>query len=267
MVPGGRRSGHSRRGSRWVQRDVTAERSLDGGTVARVRRGSQQVLNPDTRVAGGPGPECGQTPRPLCGASCGRIGEHLTHAAVSDRNDVRMTAARSADRRAPCRDLPTQSAVVGQPGRHRTAPPPSGWTVQMNALGEFIRAQRQLANLSLREMAVDDERLQRLSQPGRARPAPALAQGAALDRRRAAAVDRAAARAGGLGVGGPRGGGRRAAPRRPSAPTPGSPRSSARRCWACTAASSTPSDRTGRRTLAMGPASHALVIDILNAGA
>ena len=31
--------------------------------------------------------------------------------------------------------------------------PSSGWTAQMNALGEFIRAQRQLANLSLREMA------------------------------------------------------------------------------------------------------------------
>src|SRR5689334_12061678 len=31
--------------------------------------------------------------------------------------------------------------------------PASGWTAQMNALGEFIRAQRQLANLSLREMA------------------------------------------------------------------------------------------------------------------
>jgi transcriptional regulator with XRE-family HTH domain len=33
------------------------------------------------------------------------------------------------------------------------AVPPSGWTAQMNALGDFIRAQRQLANLSLREMA------------------------------------------------------------------------------------------------------------------
>jgi transcriptional regulator with XRE-family HTH domain len=29
----------------------------------------------------------------------------------------------------------------------------AGWTAQINALGGFIRAQRQLANLSLREMA------------------------------------------------------------------------------------------------------------------
>ncbi len=31
--------------------------------------------------------------------------------------------------------------------------PGSGWSAQINALGGFIRAQRQLANLSLREMA------------------------------------------------------------------------------------------------------------------
>ena len=31
--------------------------------------------------------------------------------------------------------------------------PSAGWTAQINALGDFIRAQRQLANLSLREMA------------------------------------------------------------------------------------------------------------------
>lgn len=31
--------------------------------------------------------------------------------------------------------------------------PDSAWSAQINALGEFIRAQRQLANLSLREMA------------------------------------------------------------------------------------------------------------------
>jgi transcriptional regulator with XRE-family HTH domain len=29
----------------------------------------------------------------------------------------------------------------------------TGWSAQINALGDFIRAQRQLANLSLREMA------------------------------------------------------------------------------------------------------------------
>jgi transcriptional regulator with XRE-family HTH domain len=31
--------------------------------------------------------------------------------------------------------------------------PATGWSAQINALGDFIRAQRQLANLSLREMA------------------------------------------------------------------------------------------------------------------
>lgn len=32
-------------------------------------------------------------------------------------------------------------------------PPGGSWSQQVNALGQFIRAQRQLANLSLREMA------------------------------------------------------------------------------------------------------------------
>src|SRR3982074_1105320 len=32
--------------------------------------------------------------------------------------------------------------------------PAAGWSAQINALGDFIRAQRQLANLSLREMAL-----------------------------------------------------------------------------------------------------------------
>ncbi len=63
-----------------------------------------------------------------------------------------MTAARSAaaDGRDPA-DEPVADAPAG-PGA-RPAAPPTGWTAQMNALGEFIRAQRQLANLSLREMA------------------------------------------------------------------------------------------------------------------
>jgi transcriptional regulator with XRE-family HTH domain len=65
-----------------------------------------------------------------------------------------MTAARSA---AAADDEPgpgsiDEPASAGQSGV-RDGPPPSGWTAQMNALGEFIRAQRQLANLSLREMA------------------------------------------------------------------------------------------------------------------
>ena len=62
-----------------------------------------------------------------------------------------MTAARSADDE-PLLGPSDEPATAGQPGV-RDGPPPSGWTVQMNALGEFIRAQRQLANLSLREMA------------------------------------------------------------------------------------------------------------------
>jgi transcriptional regulator with XRE-family HTH domain len=59
-----------------------------------------------------------------------------------------MTAVRSAaaDGPDPAADPPTGSV----PG---SGVPSSGWTAQMNALGEFIRAQRQLANLSLREMA------------------------------------------------------------------------------------------------------------------
>jgi transcriptional regulator with XRE-family HTH domain len=54
-----------------------------------------------------------------------------------------MTAARSAT------DGPDGAAGAGS----ASAAAPPGWTAQMNALGEFIRAQRQLANLSLREMA------------------------------------------------------------------------------------------------------------------
>ena len=71
-----------------------------------------------------------------------------------------MTAARSApaDRPDPAADPVAEaspgpaagSAAGSVPG---SGVPASGWTAQMNALGEFIRAQRQLANLSLREMA------------------------------------------------------------------------------------------------------------------
>ena len=62
-----------------------------------------------------------------------------------------MTAARSADDE-PVSGPMDEPANAAQSGE-RASPAPSGWTVQMNALGEFIRAQRQLANLSLREMA------------------------------------------------------------------------------------------------------------------
>lgn len=67
-----------------------------------------------------------------------------------------MTAARSApgDGPDPAAD-PVDAAPAGPaPGpAPGSGVPSSGWTAQMNALGEFIRAQRQLANLSLREMA------------------------------------------------------------------------------------------------------------------
>ena len=67
-----------------------------------------------------------------------------------------MTAARSApaDGPDPAAD-PVTDASAGPAAGSVPGPgvPSSGWTAQMNALGEFIRAQRQLANLSLREMA------------------------------------------------------------------------------------------------------------------
>lgn len=58
-----------------------------------------------------------------------------------------MTAARSAA------DRPDPAAGPAPETAGASAAPPSGWSAQMNALGDFIRAQRQLANLSLREMA------------------------------------------------------------------------------------------------------------------
>jgi transcriptional regulator with XRE-family HTH domain len=74
-----------------------------------------------------------------------------------------MTAARSADDEPAPLPEPSSEAAAGtarpderrapaEPGR---AHPPgsNAWSAQMNALGDFIRAQRQLANLSLREMA------------------------------------------------------------------------------------------------------------------
>src|SRR5690242_10747437 len=68
-----------------------------------------------------------------------------------------MTAARSAtDGPEPASGASTPDPVTGADPSANGGPgavPSSGWTAQMNALGEFIRAQRQLANLSLREMA------------------------------------------------------------------------------------------------------------------
>ena len=47
---------------------------------------------------------------------------------------------------------PTSHDSTGD-GPTGDGPPTTAWTAQMNMLGDFIRAQRQLANLSLREMA------------------------------------------------------------------------------------------------------------------
>jgi transcriptional regulator with XRE-family HTH domain len=65
-----------------------------------------------------------------------------------------MTVARSADDD-PVPDPTPEAveAVVADGAAPGPGTAPSGWSAQMNALGEFIRAQRQLANLSLREMA------------------------------------------------------------------------------------------------------------------
>ena len=63
-----------------------------------------------------------------------------------------MTAARSA---ADGPDPAAEPVTDASPGPDAAAglPPTTGWGAQMNALGDFIRAQRQLARLSLREMA------------------------------------------------------------------------------------------------------------------
>ena len=61
-----------------------------------------------------------------------------------------MTAARSAADEPP----PGTGGGADAPGEPDPRPSAaSSWTAPMNALGDFIRAQRQLANLSLREMA------------------------------------------------------------------------------------------------------------------
>jgi transcriptional regulator with XRE-family HTH domain len=64
-----------------------------------------------------------------------------------------MTAARSAAANDPAPAHVPQPDAIGAGRDAGATRPQSGWTAQMNALGEFIRAQRQLANLSLREMA------------------------------------------------------------------------------------------------------------------
>ena len=68
-----------------------------------------------------------------------------------------MTAARSAaDEPVPAGEAGPGAGTGGEatPEPHtRPGSVPPGWSTPMNALGDFIRAQRQLANLSLREMA------------------------------------------------------------------------------------------------------------------
>ena len=162
-----------------------------------------------------------------------------------------MTAARSAaDEPAsgPADDTPAAASTP-----HNGAAP-SGWTVQMNALGEFIRAQRQLANLSLREMAsMTSVSNAYLSQVERGLHQPSLKVLHSI----AAALQLSTEQL--LAQGGWASGAREAAgvavPRRPSARTLGSLPSSARPCWAYTAASSIPSEST-RRCRPLGPASH-----------
>jgi transcriptional regulator with XRE-family HTH domain len=85
------------------------------------------------------------------------MGEPHTHVAPFPGMMRNMTAARSAADD-PALDPAAQNGAGGSSGSATGsgATPgavPSGWTAQMNALGDFIRAQRQLANLSLREMA------------------------------------------------------------------------------------------------------------------
>lgn len=60
----------------------------------------------------------------------------------------RMTAARSADE-----PVPDAGAAAAPGSGARPSASASDWATSMNPLGGFIRAQRQLANLSLREMA------------------------------------------------------------------------------------------------------------------
>jgi transcriptional regulator with XRE-family HTH domain len=70
-------------------------------------------------------------------------------------NDVGMTAARSAAAKKP-RPVPVpdpEPEPEPEPQAADTGARPNAWAAPMNALGGFIRAQRQLAKLSLRDMA------------------------------------------------------------------------------------------------------------------
>ena len=123
----------------------------------------------------------------------------------------------------------------------------SRWSAQVNALGGFIRAQRQLANLSLREMAaMTSVSNAYLSQVERGLHQPSLkvlhsiADALQLSTEQLlsqAGWTRGYADAAETNGDAPVSGELRRKTR--SGPTPGSRPSSARRCWACTGASST----------------------------
>ena len=98
------------------------------------------------------------------------------------------------------RDLPTGRL---QRTRHVNATD-DAWKDQLEALGSFIKGQRNLANLSLREMSRPDRCLQRLSESDRARTPPTFRAGAALGRRCAQSLGRDPPRTGGADRGGRR---------------------------------------------------------------
>ena len=140
----------------------------------------------------------------------------------------------------------------------------SRWSAQVNALGGFIRAQRQLANLSLREMAaMTSVSNAYLSQVERGLHQPSLKVLHSIADALQLSTEQLLSQAGwtrGYAESprptATRRWARRARSRTRSAPTPGCRPSSARRCWASTGASSTDESR-------LTPA----VIDILNASA
>src|SRR3984957_4425760 len=73
---------------------------------------------------------------------------------------------------------------------------PEPWDTQREALGAFIRTQRKLANLSLRQLAEMTSLSNPLPEPGGAWPAPAVGPGAQAHLRRAERVGGNPARAG-----------------------------------------------------------------------
>ena len=112
--------------------------------------------------------------------------------------------------------------------------------VRLESLGEFIRAQRKLANLSLRQMAdlahVSNPYLSQLER-GLHEPSVRVLQSIAEALERLARVLLRPGRRG-ADDGAASGNATTPTPKPPSAATPGSPTSRSRRCSACTAATS-----------------------------